>query len=147
MQRKMKLFTIGYEGRGIEELIRILKENNIETLVDIRAVPYSRNRDYMKKELEMKMNENGIEYLLLKELGSPKNIRDKVRADSDYDYFFKEYDKHLKDKVEDVTGLIAMAGGKYICLLCYERDINRCHRRSVAEYMADKKGDFEITHL
>jgi uncharacterized protein (DUF488 family) len=38
----MRLFTIGYEKRGIDDFINILRENEIEVLVDIRAVPHSR---------------------------------------------------------------------------------------------------------
>jgi len=143
----MKLFTVGYERRGIEEFIRILKENNIEILVDIRAVPYSRNNDYAKKKLEMKMRENGIEYLLLTELGSPKDLREKVKADADYGFFFREYERYLEDKTKGLANLAAIAKEKCICLLCYERDINRCHRLSIAKWLVEKNGGIEITHL
>jgi uncharacterized protein (DUF488 family) len=143
----MKLFTIGYEKRGIEDFIRILKENNINILVDIRAIPHSRNKDYSKKNLERKMSENGIEYLLIKQLGSPRDLRDKVKEDADYDYFFKGYDKYLEDNKEHLEKLVTLAGEKCICLLCYEEDINRCHRRSVAKRMAETGGGFEIINL
>jgi len=33
------------------------------------------------------------------------------------------------------------------CLLCSEETPERCHRRLVAEYLADKWGDITITHL
>ena len=35
------LYTIGYQGRSIDNLIEILRSNNIETVVDIRELPLS----------------------------------------------------------------------------------------------------------
>jgi len=143
----MKLFTIGYEKRSIEDFIRILKKNNIEMLVDIRAVPHSRNKNYAKKNLERILGKNCIRYLLIKELGSPEDIRKKVKADGDYNYFFREYDEFLKGKKVSLMHLFNIAKKKSICLLCYEADINRCHRRSAAKRMAEKNSDLKITHL
>jgi len=99
----MKLFTVGYEKRGVDDFINVLRENEIEMLVDIRAVPYSRNSSYTKKNLEKSLSENGIAYLLKKELGSPKDLRDKVRSDGDYDRFFVEYDKFLQGLNEHIS--------------------------------------------
>ncbi len=143
----MRLFTIGYEKRSIEKFIRNLKENNIDVLVDIRAVPHSRNKDYAKKNLEFILNKNDIEYLLTRELGSPEDLRKKVKSDRDYEYFFREYDKFLEGKKEYLMELINIAGKNSICLLCFEADINRCHRRSVAGRMAEISGGLEIIHL
>ncbi|UCE66409.1 MAG: DUF488 domain-containing protein [Candidatus Zixiibacteriota bacterium] len=143
----MRLFTIGYEKRGIENFIEILKENNIDMLVDIRAVPHSRNKDYAKKNLEFILNKNDIDYLLTRKLGSPEDIRKKVKIDGDYDYFFREYDKFLEGKKEYLTNLVKIAKRRDICLLCFEADFNYCHRRPVAERMAEMGGGFKIIHL
>jgi uncharacterized protein (DUF488 family) len=116
----MRLFTIGYEKRGIDHFINILRENEIEVLVDIRAVPHSRNSSYAKRNLENRLSENGIDYLLKKELGSSKELRDKVKADGDYDYFFREYDK---------------------------AETNRCHRSSVAKKLEWMDNNLEIVNL
>jgi uncharacterized protein (DUF488 family) len=143
----MRLFTIGYEKRKIEEFIDILLKNRVAVVVDIRAVPHSRNEEYAKANLEKTLRENGIEYLLRKELGSDKEIRDKVKSDGDYDYFFKEYGQSLKYKMDLIRELAALAKDNTICLLCYEADINRCHRRAVAEAMVRLSSEFEPIHL
>lgn len=142
----MRLFTIGYEKRGVEDFIKTLIENNVEILIDIRAVPHSRNKDYAKKNLENRLHKNGIEYLPAKELGSPEDLRKKVKSDGDYEHFFKKYNEFLERKKEYFGKLIGIAKKRNICLLCYESDFNRCHRRSVARKMAEI-GDFEILHL
>ncbi|UCC78657.1 MAG: DUF488 domain-containing protein [Candidatus Zixiibacteriota bacterium] len=142
----MRLFTIGYEKRDIEDFLKTLKDNNIEILIDIRAVPYSRNKDYTKKNLEKRLLEVGIEYLPAKELGSPEDLRKKVKSDRDYGYFFDKYKEFLEGKKEYLGELIDIARKKIICLLCYEGDFNRCHRSSVARQIAET-GDLEILHL
>ena len=143
----MRLFTIGYEGRRIEEFIGVLMENRVDTLIDIRAVPHSRNRDYTKRNLESALRDRDIGYILKKELGSDKGIRNKVKSDGDYDYFFKEYEESLKDKTDIIAEIAVVAKEKRVCLLCYEADYNKCHRRSVAGAVATLAEGCEITHL
>ncbi len=142
----MRLFTIGYQKRNIEDFLKTLKDNNIEILIDIRAIPHSRNRDYAKKNLENRLRENGIEYLPVKELGSPEKIRKKVKSDGDYRYFFDKYNEFLESKKEYLRELVGIAKKKSICLFCYEADFNRCHRSSVARRMAETSY-LEILHL
>jgi uncharacterized protein (DUF488 family) len=143
----MRLFTIGYEKRGIDDFINILRENEIEVLVDIRAVPHSRIIDFAKRNLERHLSENGIDYLLKKGLGSPKELRNKVKSDGDYDHFFAEYDNILKDLKEHITELLIIVKIKKTCLFCYEADVNRCHRRSVAKKLRQLDRTLEIINL
>ncbi len=144
----MKLFTIGYEKRDTDEFFEVLSKNGIAVLADIRAVPYSRRKEFSKKQLAAKLAEAGIEYIHLVDLGGPKELRDKVRADDDYEYFFVEYEKYLDTQKHVLDDLARSFAGRAICLLCLEADENRCHRKSVSEKlskMAD--GVFEILHL
>ncbi len=144
----MKLFTIGYEKRDTDEFFEVLSDNRIAVLADIRAVPYSRRKEFSKKQLPAKLAVAGIEYIHLIDLGGPKELRDKVRADDDYDYFFDKYREYLEEQAEALKTLLDLAKRETVCLLCYERDVNRCHRRAVAaelSKMAD--GATEILHL
>ena len=144
----MRLFTIGYEKKDIESFINMLNANGVEVVIDIRANPYSRIKDFSKKTLAAHLEKSGIEYLHAGELGSPKDLRDKVRDDDDYEYFFIEYEKYLDTQKHVLDDLARSFAGRAICLLCLEADENRCHRKSVAEKlskMAD--GAFEILHL
>jgi uncharacterized protein (DUF488 family) len=144
----MKLFTIGYEKRDADEFFDVLSKNGIAVLADIRAVAYSRRKEFSKTALSAKLTEIGIEYVHLRDLGGPKEFRDKVRADDDYDYFFDKYRKHLEEQAEALKTLLDLATRKAVCLLCYERDVNRCHRRAVAAKLS-KMADavFEVLHL
>jgi len=132
----------------LSEFLHVLSNNGIEIVIDIRAVPYSRRKEYSKKNLAERLKEEDIDYRHVVELGSPKELRDKVKIDDDYGYFFNEYKKYLGKQPEALKGLIEIASDNTVCLLCYERDINRCHRQAVAEAMQDMAGDsIEISHL
>jgi len=40
----MTIFTIGYEGRSINEFLATLKDYGVNTVVDVRELPLSRRR-------------------------------------------------------------------------------------------------------
>lgn len=143
----MILHTIGYEGRRIDDFINILLQNEIEILVDIRAVPHSRNRNFSKINLEEYLLANGIDYLLIEELGSPKELRDKVKSDGDYDYFFSEYDRFLKNKIKYLSAILNFIKTRKACLFCYEADADRCHRKSVTGKLKEQDATLEIIDL
>ena len=127
------IYTIGYEERTLEEFIEQLKLFNISTLVDIRENPFSRKKGFSKNALAQSLEENGIEYIHLKELGSPKPLRDKLRQDGDEGYFFKEYYKYVQSQKPTVQKLHQLVSERIVCLMCYERLPEHCHRHVVAE--------------
>ena len=87
--RPYELLTIGYEGRAIDEFIARLKQFNISRLIDVREIPLSRKPGFSKTSLRERLEDEKIEYVHIKALGSPSPIRNKLKTDWDYDYFFK----------------------------------------------------------
>jgi uncharacterized protein (DUF488 family) len=103
-------------------------------LVDTRAVAASRRPGFSKRQLAAALDEAGIAYLHLQKLGTPAEGRQAARA-GDVDRLWKIYDKHIKtpeaqDALRELFALIK--SGKRVCLLCYERDPNQCHRSRIA---------------
>lgn len=128
-QRGKGLYTIGYEGRTIEEFISHLRSNDVEVLVDVRELPISRKPGFSKTKLSRHLNRVGIEYLHLRTLGSPRESRKKLRRDRDFRQFSEEYEEHLDGRIEDVTALWSLiASGNQAALMCFERDHAQCHR-------------------
>ena len=68
----MKLFTIGYEGATQPDVIARLKAAGVETLVDVRAVAASRRAGFSKTILGESLKAEGIDYLHLRALGTPR---------------------------------------------------------------------------
>lgn len=59
----MKLFTIGHSNHNLEKFIRLLEDNSINTLVDVRSAPYSRyNPQFNKEILESSLSQRTIQY-------------------------------------------------------------------------------------
>src|SRR5450830_465818 len=128
------LFTIGYQQAKPAAVLGELKRAKIDLLVDIRAVAASRRPGFSKRQLAASLDEAGIAYIHLQKLGTPAQGRQAARA-GDLDTLWRIYDKHIKtpDAQAALGELIALIkSGKRVCLLCYERDPNTCHRSRIA---------------
>src|SRR5450631_1077391 len=115
------LFTIGYEKAKPDAVLGELKRAQVDLLVDTREVAAA-------------LDETGIAYIHLQKLGTPAEGRQAARS-GDLDTLWRIYDKHIKTAdAQDALGeLIALIkSGKRVCLLCYERDPNECHRSRIA---------------
>jgi uncharacterized protein (DUF488 family) len=141
------VYTIGYEGTDIERFISTLKAVGVKRVADVRAVALSRKKGFSKKSLSSRLEEAGIEYLHFIDLGDPKAGREAARAGL-FDEFRAIYSTHLDsgDAQSSLKELVAVAGEKPTCLLCFERDPVTCHRSIVAEAMTES-ADFEVMDL
>ncbi len=129
------LFTIGYEHATQRALFDALEAARVGLVVDVRAVTSSRRPGFSKRQLAAGLDEHGIRYLHLRALGTPKEGRLAARSGK-RDELFRIYEKHLAtpDARAEMDELTALAkSGQRICLLCYERDPDGCHRRRIAE--------------
>lgn len=65
-QRMSPVFTIGYEGRTINDFLADLRANDIKLLADVREAPTSRKRGFSKSALASALQDAGIDYLHLR---------------------------------------------------------------------------------
>lgn len=126
--------TIGYERATPEDFVTTLEETGIEILVDIRDRAQSRRKGFSKSALEQLVNEVGIEYVHIRELGDPKEGRDAARAGL-IEEFKKIFSKVLASEParKALSEIEDMARQKRICLMCYERNHHDCHRKMVSD--------------
>jgi len=57
------LFSVGYAGRTVAELLDRLHEQDIRAVVDVRLNPSSRQPGFSKKALAASLEAGGIEYV------------------------------------------------------------------------------------
>jgi len=129
------LFTIGYEGLDSERLIAALRDAQVGTLADVRAVANSRKRGFSKNALRISLEDAGISYAHARSLGTPKAGREAARG-HDAALMRRIYCEAVLDTADGGLALDALAGmaeAAPTCLLCFERDPERCHRRVLAE--------------
>ena len=74
-----QLFTVGYEGASIETFIANLRANKVKCVLDVREAPLSRKRGFSKTQLGRALNDADIRYIHLRELGTPKSVRDELK--------------------------------------------------------------------
>lgn len=130
------LMTIGYERADLADFLATLKLCKVEILVDIRDRAQSRRPGFSKSALSAALSEVDIAYTHLRELGDPKEGRDAARA-GDFDHFnaiFREVLASNSGK-RALAQLETLASYNTICLMCYERDQETCHRKIVAEQL------------
>lgn len=140
--RAPELFTIGYEKAKTDAVLAELKRAKVRLLIDTRAVAASRRPGFSKRQLAASLDEQGIAYLHLQKLGTPTEGREAARA-GNMKTLWRIYAKHLKTKgaqaeMDELVGLVE--GGSRICLLCFERDVQCCHRSKIAEIVRERTG-------
>jgi uncharacterized protein (DUF488 family) len=143
----MKLATIGYENDTQPQTIQRLKDAGVKTLIDVRAVASSRKAGFSKSLLASSLAEAGIDYVHLRQLGTPKPGRDAARAGR-VEEMRAIYNAHLEEPGAQVE--LARAGeiatDRKSALLCYEADVCGCHRQIVAQRLSQALG-LEIEDL
>lgn len=140
------VFSIGYEGKTLEECIRIFKKHNISLIIDVRQNPISRKKGFSKEKLCNALEAEGFKYIHLVELGNPKEIRDEYHQNNSTNFLYDEYGKYLDERPELIDTLYSYVSGNYACLLCFEKHPIECHRGVLTDYLHKYKG-MSVKHL
>lgn len=145
----MKLCTIGFTQRTAEDFFETLKRAGIDRLIDVRLNNISQLAGYSKKDdLRYFLRSiGGVDYHHELSLSPTKEMLDTYRAGKiawkDYEPQFRAL---LRERKIERTLSRDLFTGKPV-LLCSEFEVEHCHRKIVAEYLAKKWGGIEIEHL
>lgn len=142
----MSIYTIGYEGLDMNGFLALLRDSNVETVIDVRELPLSRKPGFSKNGLRDSLNLSGFDYLHVPELGCPKPIREQYRADASWPRYTQGFLHYLDQQDEVIAEIAAMALTTTCALLCFEADYNYCHRSMVANAVK-KVGGMPVFHL
>ncbi|HZF16576.1 MAG TPA: DUF488 domain-containing protein [Steroidobacteraceae bacterium] len=141
-----KVYTIGYEGQSLESFLALLKREKVRLVADVREMPLSRKPGFSKTAIAKALEANGIAYVHIRDLGCPSAIRDRFRADSDWNRYVVAFTVYLAKQRDAVVALAEICKADRTALMCFERDFNRCHRTFVAREVARTlKGD--VAHI
>ena len=133
-------FTVGYEGLDIGSFVSRLKDNSIECIIDVRAMPLSRKKGFSKTALSQRLERENIGYVHFKELGSPKPLRDGLKKTGDYGEFFEKMDEYLSSKKGNIEQAYGYVSKSTCCLMCFENLAAACHRKIVARKIKERDG-------
>ena len=142
-----KLYTIGYEGASVADLVAALQAAGVRRLIDIRYSPYSRRDVFSREALAPALVNYGIAYEHVRSLGNPPAGREAARLG--HKAVYREiFTAHLdgQDAQEGLRQVLTLARTEPVCLMCLERSARHCHRSMVAERLAQMSG-LEVEHL
>ncbi|MBL8774154.1 MAG: DUF488 domain-containing protein [Phenylobacterium sp.] len=143
----MPLATIGYESAPQAKVIETLKSAGVEVLIDVRAVAASRRAGFSKGLLSASLQDAGIAYVHLRELGTPKEGRMAARRGRTAE-MREIYEAHMAEPAArlQLAQAIEIARDRKAALLCYEADHRGCHRSILVEHMLEA-ADFAVENL
>ncbi|MEN6620702.1 MAG: DUF488 domain-containing protein [Smithella sp.] len=144
----MTLFTIGSGKKSAREFFSLLQENNIKRVLDIRLSNTSQLAGYTKKaDLEYFLKEIAdIDYYHMPELAPTEKLLNAYKSkEVSWQEYEIEYNRIITER-NPLAKLNATIFDK-ACLLCSEPTAKQCHRRLLAEYIADNFPDCKIVHL
>jgi uncharacterized protein (DUF488 family) len=120
------LFTLGYEKRSLDELI------------DVRETAWSHKPGFSKSALSAALARTGIDYVHARFAGNPKWLRSAAQDHEQCLVLYSWYlDEHagIMAQMRDLVRAYLLAG-KSVCLTCFERHPDDCHRGILAERLA-----------
>ncbi|HEX6014876.1 MAG TPA: DUF488 domain-containing protein, partial [Geminicoccaceae bacterium] len=125
-----------------DAVLGTLAAAGVRLLVDVRAVAASRRPGFSKRQLAAGLAEAGIGYLHLRGLGTPPDGRLAARAGR-HEEMRRIFEAHLateaaQDEMDELARLVA--GDRPVCLLCFERRPEHCHRRVLSERLVERLG-------
>ena len=141
------LYSIGYEKALVTDVLATLTGAGVATLIDVRDRPISRRPGFSKLQLAAAIEDAGMRYVPLAALGTPPQGRLAGRQRK-WDCFWRIVETKLASTEAelDLQQAAELVRAAPCCLLCYEADWQVCHRRRVAEILAQRHG-FEVRHL
>jgi len=145
----MEVYSIGFTQKTAEQFFGILKRAGIGRLLDVRLNNVSQLAGFTKREdLRFFVKEIlGAEYLHEPLLAPTQDILDAYKKEkggwAEYAAKFLALmaERKVEERIDRALFSIPTA------LLCSEPTADQCHRRLVLEYLKEKWGDMEITHL
>jgi uncharacterized protein (DUF488 family) len=137
-------FTIGYEQSTIRRFLSLLRSREVEIVIDVREIPLSRKPGFSKHHLSGSLDNAGIEYRHVVNLGAPKRLRERLRSGGSWWEYTKGYNVVLQREVEWIDELVALAATKRICLMCFERNAAECHRSLIAREIEQRSNGLKL---
>ncbi len=141
MARKVA-YTIGYEGRSLDDFVARLQSAGVDRVVDVRALPLSRRRGFSKTALREHLAEHGIEYVHIRAAGNPYREFKK-----DPERCLALYAKHLDGEPGVLDEVEEALKGHCSALLCFEARHEDCHRSVIAARLGQQGFGRTMRHL
>jgi uncharacterized protein (DUF488 family) len=146
-----RFFTIGHSNRTLDTFTAILRDAQVNLVVDVRSFPKSRsNPTYNVDALPERLAERQIGYRHMPALGGRRGrqpeVPDELNAVWRNRSFHNYADYALSEEFAlALDELIALGESPRIAMMCAEAVWWRCHRRIIADHLI--LSGHEVAHL
>lgn len=128
-----QVYTIGYQGRTLLDVLRVIKVHSIQQVLDVRETAVSRKPGFTSTELKQALETINVAYVHLPELGCSAEVRRALWRGAPSGPVLEDYRRGLTARPQALWDLVHRTGSARSLLLCMERDPSRCHRAVLAE--------------
>lgn len=122
------LFTIGYQGLTVEQFLQLLKQHEINLVVDVRSKPYSHFPGFSRPQIETAIRDAGMSYTWQPKLGGKSGRRE------------LGYEGALKT-------VVTLSKTRNVCVMCMEADPDKCHRKRWITADIERNYFIRATHI
>ncbi|MBN1585796.1 MAG: DUF488 domain-containing protein [Candidatus Omnitrophica bacterium] len=145
---RRSICTIGCEDMDLSDFVDRLKASCVEILFDLRLDPKAVKSEFSGENLEQVLAHEGIGYVHIEALGSPRAAREDFCETGNWQSFRQVYMKHLHSQGEALHTVLQSAKYAKVCLMGRARDPAHCHRLMVAERLKElEEGKLQIRHI
>ncbi len=142
-------YTIGFTEKSAEQFFGLLQGAGVQVVVDTRLKPDTQLSGFAKRRDLPYLLRNLIDcdYTYMGQMSPTDALLDGYRKDHSWEIYEVGFNQLLRER-----NLIAQLDREWwtahkACLLCSEHRPDQCHRRLVAEYIAQHWPETEIHHL
>ena len=143
-----ELWTVGHSTRPQEMLIRLLEDNGIQALADVRRYAASRRHPQFNREaLERSLSTAGIDYFWLPEFGGRRVPRQDSRNTAWRNRGFRGYADYMETDAFRlaIESLVQRARTRRTAIMCAELAWQQCHRGLISDYL--KVQGIKVHHI
>jgi len=145
------IFTIGHSTRTVSDFVALLRQVDVDLLVDVRSIPRSRMTPQFNSDvISVSLAADGIGYQQLRALGGRRH-HPKSAPPSTNTFWrvlaFRNYADYAETDAfrAGFAELLALARMHRCAIMCAEAVWWRCHRRIIADYLLTH--DVPVEHI
>jgi uncharacterized protein (DUF488 family) len=137
----LPFFTVGHSNRSLDDFIALLREADVQRVVDVRAFPRSRtNPQFNETVLPEALRPFDLSYEHVAALGGRRGKSRPVPAEVNAFWINQSFHNYADYALSDafrvgLEHLIAQGRGDRCAIMCSEAVWWRCHRRIIADYL------------
>lgn len=142
----MEVYALGHSNYPFDKLIEILKKYNIDCVVDVREIPYSKyNIQYNKEVFQYNLKKLGYTYIYMAdEFGAKRKTRESYNEEGYADFKKVIHEDSFKRGIERLK--VGCNNGYKIVLLSAMQEPIRCSRAILVGRQLVKEG-FDVKYI